>query len=95
MIAVPTVRRNWLFNGGPRGSQASAFTYTLVESARANELEPVRHLALVFEQLTTMLSLNCVDRSLFIDVLNTTVMHYVDLIVTGCISTLKKIVRLR
>ena len=27
--------------------------YTLVESARANDLEPVRHLALVFEQLTT------------------------------------------
>lgn len=33
-------RKNWLFSGGPRGAHASAFIYTLVESAKANGLEP-------------------------------------------------------
>lgn len=44
-------RRNWLFSGGPRGAQASAFLYTLVESAKANDLEPKRYLTMLFEQL--------------------------------------------
>ena len=29
-----TGRRNWIFSGGPRGAHASAFMYTLVESAK-------------------------------------------------------------
>ena len=44
-------RRNWLFSGGPRGVQASAFLYTLVESAKANDIEPKRYLTMLFEQL--------------------------------------------
>ena len=46
-----TGRRNWIFSGGPRGAHASAFMYTLVESAKANDLEPKRYLTLLFEQL--------------------------------------------
>ena len=43
-------RKNWLFSGGPRGAHASAFIYTLVESAKANGLEPKRYLVELFEQ---------------------------------------------
>jgi len=43
-------RKNWMFSGGPRGADASAFMYTLVESAKANGLEPKRYLTMLFEQ---------------------------------------------
>ena len=43
-------RKNWLFSGGPRGADASAFMYTLVESAKANGLEPKRYLTELFER---------------------------------------------
>jgi hypothetical protein len=46
-----TGRRNWIFSGGPRGAHASAFMYTLVESAKANDLEPKRYLTELFEKL--------------------------------------------
>ena len=46
-----TGRRNWIFSGGPRGAHASAFMYTLVESAKANDLEPKRYLTMLFEKL--------------------------------------------
>lgn len=46
-----TGRRNWIFSGGPRGAHASAFMYTLVESAKANDLEPKAYLTRLFEQL--------------------------------------------
>ena len=46
-----TGRRNWIFSGGPRGAHASAFMYTLVESAKANGLEPKAYLTMLFEQL--------------------------------------------
>ena len=46
-----TGRRNWIFSGGPRGAHASAFMYTLVESAKANDLEPKRYLTTLFEKL--------------------------------------------
>jgi hypothetical protein len=33
-------RKAWLFSGSPRGAHASATLYTLVETAKANNLEP-------------------------------------------------------
>jgi len=33
-------RRNWLFSDTPRGARASALYYSLIETAKANELEP-------------------------------------------------------
>ena len=33
-------RKNWLFSGTPAGAQASALLYSLIETARANGLEP-------------------------------------------------------
>lgn len=43
-------RKNWLFSGSPRGAEASAFLYSLIESAKANGLEPVRYLQELFER---------------------------------------------
>jgi transposase len=40
-------RKNWLFNQTPRGADASALLYSLVQTAVANNLEPfdyLRHL---------------------------------------------------
>lgn len=44
-------RKNWLFAGNPAGAAASASLYSLVESAKANGLEPYRYLRFVFEKL--------------------------------------------
>lgn len=42
-------RKNFLFAGSPRGASASAFIYSLIESAKANNLEPLRYLQRLFE----------------------------------------------
>ena len=44
-------RKNWLFAGSPAGAKASAALYSLVETAKANGLEPYRYLRFVFERL--------------------------------------------
>jgi len=44
-------RKNWLFAGSPSGAQASAVLFSLVETAKANELEPYRYLRFLFERL--------------------------------------------
>ena len=44
-------RKNFLFSGSPRGADASATMYTLVESAKANSLEPWAYLNYLFEKL--------------------------------------------
>jgi transposase len=33
-------RKNWLFAGNPDGAQASAIVFSLIETAKANSLEP-------------------------------------------------------
>lgn len=42
-------RRNWLFSGSPRGAEASAFLYSLVETAKANGWEPKAYLNTLFK----------------------------------------------
>lgn len=37
-------RKNWLFSGSPRGAEASATVYSIVETAKANGLEPYSYL---------------------------------------------------
>lgn len=44
-------RKNWLFAGSPRGASASAFFYSLTQSAIANGLEPYWYLRYLFTQL--------------------------------------------
>jgi transposase len=44
-------RKNWLFSGHPRGAKASANIYSLIETAKANGLEPYRYLRCLLERL--------------------------------------------
>jgi len=44
-------RKNWLFSGSPRGAQASAAIYSLIETAKACGLNPFEYLLQVFERL--------------------------------------------
>jgi transposase len=44
-------RKNWLFSYSPSGARASATLYSLIESAKANGLEPRAYLAYLFERL--------------------------------------------
>lgn len=44
-------RKNWMFSVKPEGATASANIYSLVETAKANGLDPFDYLNLVFEKL--------------------------------------------
>lgn len=44
-------RKAWLFSNTPRGARASAITYSLVETAKENGLNPYLYLTHLFEQL--------------------------------------------
>jgi transposase len=44
-------RKNWLFSGSPRGAEASAVIYSIIETAKANGLEPYWYLRYLFEKL--------------------------------------------
>ncbi len=50
-------RKNWLFSGTPEGADASALLYSLIETAKANNLEPYAYLRYIFEMLPTASSL--------------------------------------
>jgi len=44
-------RKNWLFSGSPRGAKASAAIYSLIDTTKANGLEPYAYLRFLFERL--------------------------------------------
>lgn len=44
-------RKNWLFCSTPAGAAASARLYSLIETAKANDLDPFEYLKFLFEQL--------------------------------------------
>lgn len=44
-------RKNWLFSGTPEGAAASASLYSLVETAKANGLEPYSYFRYIFGKL--------------------------------------------
>jgi hypothetical protein len=43
-------RKNWLFADVPKGADASAMLFSLVETAKANEIEPQAYLKYLFER---------------------------------------------
>jgi len=47
-------RKNWLFSNTPRGAQASATIYSIVETAKRNGLNPFYYLSYLFEQLPNL-----------------------------------------
>lgn len=46
-------RKNWLFSGTPKGARSSAALYSLIETAKACDLEPYAYLRYLFEKLPT------------------------------------------
>jgi transposase len=44
-------RKNWLFAGSPDGARASATFFTLIETAKANGMDPYAYLRYIFENL--------------------------------------------
>ena len=44
-------RRNWLFSDTPKGADASAMVYTMVEMAKAHGLNIYKYLNFLLEQL--------------------------------------------
>ncbi|WP_445327037.1 IS66 family transposase [Sporosarcina sp. FSL K6-1508] len=44
-------RKNWLFSQSMKGAKASAIAYSIVETAKENQLNPLVYLTHVFEQL--------------------------------------------
>lgn len=47
-------RKNWLFSGSPRGARASCMLYSLIQTAKANGLDPYRYLRVLFERLAEL-----------------------------------------
>ena len=46
-------RKNWLFSDSPEGAHASAAMFTLIETAKANDVEPYAYLQYVIERIAT------------------------------------------
>ena len=44
-------RKNWLFAGSPKGARASACVYSLVETAKANNLDPFLYIKTLLEKI--------------------------------------------
>lgn len=46
-----TGRKNWLFSGSPKGAEASAGIYTLIETAKANGLNPWKYIKFILSDI--------------------------------------------
>ncbi len=46
-------RKGWMFSTSPEGAHASAAMFTLVETAKANGIEPYVYLQYVIERIAT------------------------------------------
>jgi hypothetical protein len=57
-------RRNWLFSDTPRGARASATCFSLVETAKANGLEPYTYLRDVLQGIGSADTLEKLERLL-------------------------------
>lgn len=57
-------RKRWLFSDTVEGAKASANLYSLVETAKANDLNPYEYLKLLFDQLPRATSLEDIERLL-------------------------------
>jgi len=44
-------RKNWLFSGSPKGATASATVYSIIETAKANDLNPYKYLEYILSDL--------------------------------------------
>jgi len=54
-------RKNWLFSNSVKGAQASASIYSLVETSKANHIEPHAYLNKIFSELPNMSTLDEIE----------------------------------
>jgi len=54
-------RKNWLFNNTPKGADASAILYSLIETAKENGLNPYDYLTSVFKTAPNLLCGSSID----------------------------------
>ena len=54
-------RRNWMFADTVSGAKASASLYSLVQTARANEIEPYAYLRRLFNELPAAQSVSDIE----------------------------------
>ena len=44
-------RKNWLFSDSPKGAEASAAIYSIIETSKANGLDPEKYLSYVLTEM--------------------------------------------
>lgn len=44
-------RKNWLFNGSPRGAKVGAILYSLLATCKANQINPEKYLVKMLSQI--------------------------------------------
>lgn len=44
-------RKNWLFSGSPKGAETNAGIYTLIETAKANGLNPWKYIKFILSDI--------------------------------------------
>ncbi len=44
-------RKNWLFAGSPNGAKASAILYSLIETCKANNIEPYQYFCAMLQHI--------------------------------------------
>jgi transposase len=44
-------RKNWLFSGSPTGAKASAILYSLIETCKANNVEPYKYFCAILNRI--------------------------------------------
>ena len=47
-------RKNWLFSDSPKGADASAAAYSIIETCKANGLDPFKYLTFLFETMPNL-----------------------------------------
>ena len=47
-------RKNWLFSCTPKGADASAVIYSIIETAKANNIKPLNYLNYILETMPTL-----------------------------------------
>jgi transposase len=54
-------RKNWLFSDSQKGADTSAMLYSMIETAKANHIEPYQYLRTVFTKLPQATTLKAIE----------------------------------
>ena len=46
-----TGRKNWLFSDSVKGGESSGYVYSIIETAKANQIDPYKYLCFVFKNM--------------------------------------------